>query len=260
MRKISLIILTAVLVFVLGLTSCKKKVVQPTLPPSQTMELNNSEFQGSGQKGELLLSNWTYAAITVGVWSTIVKVTFALPVIAYEHALEQTPQRVDNSTWLWQYDVPFAGVNHHVKLYGSVDPNEDMVSWEMYVDDFNWFVGENNIAATEGYWIFYSPEDQKEKLRVEWTYNYSDSTGTVKYIIIDQDADNYNSYLYYGNNLTGLYNCFFDIVNTADTTSVEIQWHNQTKIGRIKSEKIFGDVEWHCWDENHHDCDCPSSK
>ena len=259
MKKISIVILTMVLALVLGLTSCKKKVEQPTLPPTQTMELNDNEFQGGGQKVEGY-GNWFLAATNVAVWSTIVKVTFALPVIAYEHALDQTPQRVDNSTWLWQYDVPVAGVNHHVKLYGSVDPNEDMVSWEMYVDDFNWFVGENNIAATEGYWIFYSRNDQKEKLRVEWTYNYSDSTGTAKYIIIDQDANNYNSYLYYGNNLTGLYNCFFDIVNTADTSSVEIQWHNQTKIGRIKSIKYFGDDAWHCWDENLQDCTCPSSK
>ncbi len=258
MKKISILIVSLVLAFILSLSSCKKKVEQPVLPPSQTMELNDSDFQSNNLK-EATAVNWLSASITVGVWSTIVKVSFALPIIAYEHALDQTPQRVDNSTWLWQYDVPVAGVNHTVKLYGSVDPNEDMVSWEMYVDDFNWFVGENNIATTEGYWIFYSPDDKKEKLRVEWTYNYSDSTGTTKFIIIDQDADNYNSYLYYGNNLTGLYNCFFNIINTTDTTSVEIQWHNQTKIGRIKSVKYFGDEAWHCWDENLQDCQCPTS-
>ncbi len=259
MKRIATIILSLALVALLGLSSCKKKVEQPTLPPSQTMELNDNEFSSNGQKA-LGATNWFSAAVTVGVWSTIVKVTFALPIIAYEHALDQTPQRVDNSTWLWQYDVNFGLSTHHVKLYGSVDPNEDMVSWEMYVDDFNWFVGENNIEATEGYWIFYSPNDKQEKLKVEWTYNYSDSTGTAKYIVIDQDADNYNSYLYYGNNMSGLYNCFFDIVNTADTSSVEIQWNNQTKIGRIKSVKYFGDEAWHCWDENLQDCQCPSSK
>ena len=259
MKKFYTVIIAVLLLVVFSLTSCKKKVEQPTLPPSQTMELNDSEFMADNQK-VVGYGNWFSAAVTVGAWSTIVKVTFALPIMAYKHALEQTPQRVDNSTWLWQYDVPIAGVNHQVRLYGSVDPNEDMVSWEMYVDDFNWFVGENNIAATEGYWIFYSHDNQKEKLKVEWTYSYSDSTGTAKYIIIDQAANNYNSYLYYGNNLTGLYNCFFNIVNTADTSSVEIQWHNQTKIGRIKSAKYYGDQAWHCWDENLQDCQCPSSR
>ncbi len=259
MKKFTVIIFA--LVLILGMTSCKKKVEQPVLPPSQTMELNDNNFQGNTSEKVEGYGNWFSAAVTGGFWSAIVKVSFAIPIYAYKHALEQTPQKVDNSTWLWQYNVQFMGINHHVKLYGSVDPNQDMVSWEMYVDDFNWFVGENNVAATEGYWIFYSKDAQpKEKLKVEWTYDYSDSTGTAKYIVVDQDANNYNSYLYYGNNLDGLYNCFFNIVNTSDTSSVEIQWNNQSRVGRIKSSKYFGDQAWHCWNESLQDCQCPSSK
>ncbi len=247
------------LIFIFSLSSCKKKVSQPTLPPSQTMEFNDANFNNSQKV--VGAGNWFTAAVTVGVWSAIVKVGFAIPIIAYKHALDQTPQRVDDNTWLWQYDVKIGFVDHHVKLYGSVDPNEDMVSWEMYVDDFNWFVGENNIEATQGYWIFYQNSDQpKEALKVEWTFNYSDSTGTAKYIVIDRDANNYNSYLSYGNTLTGLYNCFFEINNTADTSSVQIQWNDQTHIGRIKSEKYFGDQDWHCWDEQYQDCQCPSAQ
>lgn len=243
-------------VFLFG--SCKKVSQEPILPPSETMELKSEDFSSEQEKFGYI-SNWTIASITVGVWSSLIKITFAIPIIVYKHALDQEPQRIDKDIWLWQYDVNIGIKNYKVKLYAFVDNDDEIVSWQMYINDFNWFVGENNLKATEGYWIFYSyGDDSKEKLKIEWTFDYSDSVGTSKYIIVEQDSDNYNSYLYYGNTMDEMYNCFFDIFKASDTSFINIQWNDNTKIGRIKTEKYFGDLLWHCWDENLQNCECPS--
>ncbi len=242
------ILLTVIVVF----TSCQKNE-QPVLPPESSISLNTDEF-ASGQE-KLVGTNFLWAAAQVGFWTLTINTHFALPIYAYKYALQQEPTQVDDNTWLWQYNVDFAFNTYTVKLYGRVDGRT--VTWEMYVNDFLWFEGHAKTDGTEGDWIFYDT-DSTATIQVDWTFDNRDSTGTAQFTVINDQSDYYGSYIYYGNNLDGLYDCFFNIYNTGDTTSSEIQWNSQTHIGRIKSEKIFSDLIWHCWDDSLNNCVCPT--
>ncbi len=247
--KLSALVLGVILIF----TSCQKKAEEPVLPPTSSVAIDDQEFQSS-KSGEKIGTYWFAAAMQVGFWSAAINTTFAIPVYAYQHALEQDPTQVDDNTWLWQYSVSFMGHTYQVKLYGIVDNNT--VHWELYVNDFKWFEGSTDVDATSGTWVFYNL-DSVATVQVDWTFNSSDSTGTSKFTIINPDNDGYGSYIYYGNTMTGDFNCFFNIYNNNDSSTCEIRWSKETHAGAIKSPKILFDDNWHCWDENLNNCDCP---
>ena len=251
MKNLKLITTIIIATLAISLTSCNK-AKEPVLPPESTMQLNDTEFRSSNKTA----GNWFTAAVQVGVWSTVIKLTFAIPIYAYEHAIEQEPKKINSNTWLWQYNVQMGAAELAVKLYGTVN-DDGSVYWEMYVNDFKWFEGQNNADITAGYWDFYKNTTPPVKtLHIDWTMNYSDSTGTCKYTVVDTSDINYSSYIYYGKTDDGIFNCFFNIYGAKDTTYTDIEWNDESKNGRIRSGKIFGDDLWHCWDSNLQDCEC----
>lgn len=261
LSKITVVVLLAfVLVGTFSLTSCKKKVA-PELPPEGAFVM--ADLSGdTTSKG--LYGNFGYAALNVAVWTTITNVGMAVPVAAYKMALTQEPVHVSGNKWVWEYQVGVGLVivkTYTVQLYGETF--DDRVEWELHVsfngefDDFIWYTGTHNIEATAGEWIIYkSPSENHEFVKVDWTRNKDDGTGTIKYTNIEPENVENGGYIYYGNDQDGTFNSFFDIFNKGDNNLIEIDYNTHTHVGRVKSEFWFFDENWHCWNEQFRDDFC----
>src|ERR1035437_3809947 len=111
MKKICSFVL--ILILCTGVfTSCKKdKGEPPVLPPAESMTIDFTNFAStkksadliSGQKGTEN-SNWNYAAIVAGFWKVIININLAVPVTAFNVAVNQTPVFISTKTWQWSYN------------------------------------------------------------------------------------------------------------------------------------------------------------
>jgi len=261
MKKLIIILILAIFVGFATFTSCNKEA--PILPPENAMIMNNMDT--SSQKsvtGDV--SNWFTAAADVTIWTTIVKVGLAVPTIAYAEALKQTPRHLSGDKWVWQYSVTILLTKFNVQLFGEFNKS-DGVDWEMYVSqvggyqDFLWFTGTQNADGTEGQWILYeSPTKNHQLLQIDWTHDYTNETGTIKYTNIVPDGPENGGYIAHGTNQTGAYDTYYDIYNKGANNLTEIDINSVLFNGRIKDSKVFGDELWHCWDEVLVNTDCPT--
>jgi len=254
-----------VVLFIFGsltLSSCKKGSA-PELPPESAFIL--TPMDSSAQKSLALDTVYAnYAAGTVGVWSFILSVGLAVPVKAYQVALEQTP-RYEKEKWVWEYTFGL-GINktYIVQLYGQVV--DSTVNWEMHIslsgnfDDFVWYTGTHNLDGTIGQWTIYkSPTEDYEFLRIDWTRNPEDNTGTLKYTNIVPDGPENGGYIYYGNDQDGDFDVFYDIYNKGADNLIEIDYNSQYHNGRVRNEVFFGDANWRCWDESYGNITCANT-
>ena len=260
MKKLTTFIILVIFVGLSVFTSCKKE--SPVLPPENTFVMNNLDTN-SQKNTEETYGNWFYAAANVTIWTTVINIGMIVPVTAYVEALKQTPRHISGDKWLWEYNITIVLSTYNIQLYGKFNDN-DGIDWEMYisqvggVQDFLWFTGTQNTEGNEGQWILYkNPTENHELLKIEWTRNLSDETGTIKYTNIEPNATENGGYIYYGNNQTGDYNAFYDIFNKGKDNLTEIELNTQFNNGRIKDSIIFGDEIWHCWDEQLINISCP---
>lgn len=208
-------------------------------------------------------NHWGYSYLNGVFWQTLVKVGMAIPVAAFVESFKHEAEQNEDGQWMWTYEfAPFGGVNHTASLYANVD-NEG-VSWEMYISketqftDFLWFSGQSNLAVTEGTWtLFHEPNDPNPWIGIEWHRNPADSTADIKYTNIDPNSDENGGYIYYGSNSDGIYNAFYEIYNKGKNNITSIKWNIETYEGRVRDFNHFGDNEWHCWDSNLDDIECP---
>lgn len=235
---------------------------QPELPPQSSMAPDFSAFK-DGENGRLeTTQNWPYAAINVGVYSVIIYASLAVPVTAFQFAVDQTPSFDSNTgLWEWEYDVDLQSKGqYNVRLTASVD-NQD-VDWKGYIskagqfDNFVWFEGQSNLAADAGSWDLYeSPNTPSKWLSVQWTKDESDATVNSSFTI-EKEGDFKNSSISYSIDGNTPFDSHVTIVDTKNSNTVEIDWNSTTSVGRVKSPLKFGDELFHCWDANLTDTDC----
>ncbi len=243
----------------------------PTVPPQSTMIIDFNEFPDTSSPGALLKyepvdtvlrGNWGWAAIHVGVWSTLIKVGMAIPVAAFVESFNHQPVQQPDGSWLWTYTLTISGIDHVVKLYGTGVTNG--IEWRMlltktgFYTDFEWFTGFSNTPATEGNWTLnHKPDDPVPFLYIEWSRNVEENSAEVKYTnIIPNSAEN-GSYIHYGKTNDITYNRFFNIYGIEEDRLINVEWNYDQYYGRVKDPKHFGDNNWYCWDENLFDTLCP---
>ena len=114
------------------------------------------------------------------------------------------------------------------------------------------------IAVPQGSWtIFHEPNNPTPWIGIEWHRNPTDSTADIKYTNIDPNSDENGGYIFYGTTSDSIYNAFYEIYNKGKNNTTSIKWNIETHEGRVRDLKHFGDNEWHCWDSNLEDIDCP---
>lgn len=263
MKRLSIFILIPVFI----LFSCAEEDAafsidtQPELPPSSSMAPDFSAF--NEDNGRLAnVNNWAYAASNVGIYSAILYTNLAVPVTAFQLAINQEPTfNFETGLWIWSYDVSLATGNYNVELTANV--SGITVDWIGYIslsesfDRFIWFEGESNLAADSGSWILYEgPESVSKWISVEWNRNIDNGTAT-SFFTIEKEGTFQNSSITYSIDASATFDRSVIIVDTNNSNTINTDWNSISSEGRVKSELWFNDSLFHCWDENLMDIDCP---
>lgn len=278
-RRISVLTFLVFTAYMLALAGCGNDNVTglqgdpPDIPPTTTFLMSFGDFTGAEPPAQAsdgdangvfgaTAQNWSYAALNVLVWNTVLTVGLAVPAASFIAAFGHQPVRHTNGDWVWSYNFYVNEVLHLAELHGRVDGDD--VTWEMYISkedaftDFLWYSGVSDIEATEGSWTIYdNPDDAEPLIRIDWHRNPDEGTADITYTnIIPGDAEN-GGYISYGITGNVPYDAFYDIYNKGDDNHTNIEWHRTTNAGRVQDEDHFGDSTWHCWDGQLQDVDCP---
>lgn len=264
--------------FVLSFNACDDDVSNPSenppeMPPASTLKINFDEFplsssllkngQNFAPDNITTSANWGWASFNVVVWQTLVTAGMTIPVAAFVESFNHDAEKQEDGRWMWSYEfTPFTGIKHTASLFADVGTNS--VGWEMYITkdgqytDFLWYTGESDLLATAGTWTIYAePANPTEWLEIEWNRDPSENTASVKYTnIIPNHAEN-GGYIFYGITSDNTYDAFYEIFNKGQDNLISIRWNKSSKAGSVMDGSHFGDAEWHCWDENLDDIDCP---
>lgn len=208
-------------------------------------------------------SNWNHAAFNVGFWNVVVVVGLAVPVAAFAASFQNIPLQQPDGSWVWSYSVRIGGTVYSAELHGEYIAQG--VRWEMRISkeggyqDFLWYYGENNLPATEGFWIMEeSPEKPNDLLRIDWSRTIADGTYSIRYTNIVPGGPENGGYIDVQYTLQVPYGYIWDIYNKGQDNHTYIEWSDITGDGRVKDSKHFGDDDWHCWDGAHMNVACPS--
>ena len=257
----------------------------PQIPPLSTFLMDFDDFIGQGLvhvtpeytvvtlpdsggflKTTLSKDNWGWAAFHVGVWNVIITVGLAVPVAAFAESFNHEPQQPADGSWRWSYEVTVSDDEYTAELRGEID--NFGTEWEMYIskyedtvvvfEDFLWYFGEADLFLTEGTWTLNKdPEDPTPFVGIEWHRNLGDDPADIKYTNIVPDGPENGGYIFYGTTTDTTYDAFYHIYNKGYDNLTEIEWNRTTKDGQVKDPHHYGDQEWHCWDGDREDIECP---
>jgi len=273
MKKILSLLLLFVFMASL-LTGCKKKKGDPPiLPPEESFVIDFSNFQ-AGKSADFSAfekgvenSNWEFAVLVSGYFRIITVSTLAVPIAAFNVAIDQTPTWLEEKTWQWSYTVTVASVTYKARLVGQIQTSS--VSWKMYVTkegtggfaEFLWFEGTTTVDGTgnptSGSWTLNeSSAVQQPLLKIDWTKTGT-AMGTIKYTYLKTGSFK-NSYIEYGKT-TGTYDSFYNInyYNGTAFADMDVEWSSTASNGRVMCPLWFGDNVWHCWNSNLANIVCP---
>lgn len=260
-------------------TGCKKKPGDPPiLPPVETMLMDFSNFEAGSKSANDLLQkgvndyNWGFSALVAGYWRAVIYVTLAVPVTAFDYALDHDPVYLDDKTWQWSYDVTVLSVKFKARLTGQIRSTD--VLWKMYLaregtgghTEFLWFEGTSNTDRKGGTWTLnHSYTYQEPVLTINWQGDGTEVT-YVKYTYVRalndaRVADTFkNSYIEYKTTATSTsFDSSYNInyYNGSEFSSMNVEWSSTNGSGRVKCQAFYSDTNWHCWDQSLVDIVCP---
>jgi hypothetical protein len=245
----------------------------PEIPPASTFVMDFADFEQEGGKrvdfdptaAQLGFENWGYAALNVGVWSVIITVGLAVPVAAFYESFNHEPELLDDGTFVWSYNFQVANIQHTAELHGVIMGND--VRWDMFIsregdyDDFNWYSGISTLTRTEGTWTLNkNPEEPAPFIDIEWNREPETELGDIRYTNVEPDVPQNGGYIAYAISDDEPYDASYAIYGAEDDNLIEIEWNGTTRAGRVRAPAHFGDSEWHCWDEDRQNADCPAEQ
>lgn len=241
-------------------TSCETEPVddRPELPPVESLQMDFSAFseEPAGTKGTSeTYKNFGYSFVTVAAMNILTGAATILPVLAYGHALQQTPVYKGDYTWEWFFDFNANAKTHTVTLTGARIDNETF-SMEMVIDDVKWFDGVIRYDHTNAFWTLYE-QGTTSVLEVEWNKDYVTEVADLTYTYTKPDQTETGSYITMAYDPEATYDASYTISGAGGM--VYIQWDAMFINGRVKSMPFFEDDLWHCWDtkaNNFVDIEC----
>jgi hypothetical protein len=240
----------------LTVSSCDSEPVdqRPELPPVESMMMDFSDFseEPAGQKGSAnTYTNFLYSYVNVGFWNLAVTLTSALPVAAYGHALQQTPEYLGDNTWEWSYEFPLNGLNYSATLTGKRISNEEF-SVEMVIADASapnagvkWFDGMVRYDHTQADWTFYK-DGTISVLEVGWNMDFESEAADLTYTYTEPGKAETGSSIMWEYIPGNVFDAAYTISMAGGTSDIE--WNITTIEGRVMAPVFFGDDLWHCWD------------
>ncbi|MEN8156338.1 MAG: hypothetical protein ABFS10_05255 [Bacteroidota bacterium] len=264
-RSITALMLALSMLF--AVASCDKEPVdeRPELPPVESLQMDFSAFaeQPAAKKGTgSTVNNFLYSYLTVGFWNLSAGLVTVLPVMAYGHALQQTPVYMGDNSWEWSFDFNDVSMDYTVTLTAARINNEEF-SVEMVVasaltsnQEVKWFDGVVRYDHTHASWTLYK-DGTIALLGIEWNKDYETGEADLKYSYTEPDQNETGSFIMLEYMPEEVYDASYTISLTAGVTNIE--WNTTTIEGRVKAPSHFGDDAWHCWDSHDNgliDIDC----
>jgi len=242
----------------------------PEIPPRTSMLMDFDNFStpqcaaipGTDAFTPLTNQHWGWAALNAVVWEVIITVGLAIPVASFVESFNHEPELQEDGAFLWSYTVTVGSNVYTAELYGRFGGIG--TQWEMYITktgeytDFLWYKGEADILLTSGWWLMYeSPESPNELLNITWNRYPESQTGDIRYTNVEPGSEDNGGYIFYGTQTGETYNAFYDIYDVGIDNHIDVEWHQENANGRVRDPRHFGDDDWHCWDENLDDVECP---
>jgi len=276
MKRFHFYFLVFALVLLVGFVlTCSKDSTEPqetppALPPTNSFIMDFGSFplndgEPLAKTGNVLLqtrANWSWAALNVLVWNTVLFVNLAVPVAAFYASFQHDPYKEDDGSWSWSYGFTAQNNQYTAKLNCALYDN--LAHWKMYIsmdgefNEFLWYQGEGDLGYSHGTWTLYrDPADPVAYIGMEWNRNPQDGTGDIRYTNIKDEDPNKDSYIKYGTMTDSLYNAYYTIYHKNLDNYTLIEWNRDSKAGRVSDKIHFQDDVWHCWDEMLYDTECP---
>jgi len=261
MNKKGKALLAALFLMAFAFYGCEKdKEEKLQLPPESAFSIDLSAFAEQGKSTAEPVPdtyvNFAVARTAVAFWNVILATVVAVPAYSYVKAFDCEPVRVSNDKWKWSYEVSFLNTIYTAELYGEVIEGD--AEWKMYVSqqggfsDFLMYDGRCNFQRTEGYWRLYeNPLAPVEFLRIDWTYNWEEQTGTVRYTYTKEVVDTKGNYIDYGITTDADYNAYYDLYSKPEDKYFRIRYNTTSHEGRVEYEGT-----WYCWDSQLKDIEC----
>ncbi len=271
MKRTGTLFLGALIAIAAILSSCSDDTEAPgnppELPPKASLSVNLGNFtqnEGGRVDQTTAKNNFSFAALNVGFWQTIVGATIVIPSVAFEAAFDHSFE-YQESDGRWKSEYTFGQNGSMITAELFAENTGETVIWEMYLsqegafDRFLWFTGESRVDNTGGEWVLHaSPENPREVLTIDWDRVEGDAVYSL-YTLTDETSEKSGSYIEYGLSSESDFTHFYDVSITdteEDDYDLNILFNQETKVGRVKSNTYFGDSDYRCWDETLEDVDC----
>jgi hypothetical protein len=249
-----------------AVTSCEKDEPEVMkLPPAESLVIDWSMFPSNDKKSldeaGFVYGNYLFSLGTVVVWNTVVAANMAIPAIAYTAALDHTPVYLGDDTWEWSYSVSYNQRTIAARLTGARIDNETY-SVEMVLSEsggfseFKWFDGVVRYDRTAANWTLrHSPDNPVDYLDIAYEKDFETEEANIRYTVIDPQNELYNGYVEFG--IDPAYDLDAHYTVSRGDSATNIEWSTSNNMGRVKAQHHFGDMNWHCWDTQLQDVECP---
>jgi len=239
-------------------TACKTtNPTAPSLPPSSSMNMDNSYSGGQSNKTASGL-NCAAAVTAIGWFDLIIDLNVAIPVASFNEAMKHEAVYDANAKeWVWSYNVVVVGITYTANLHAS--ESGDNINWKMVISqqggfqNFTWYTGVSKKDGTSGTWsLIKSPNANVSFLDIAWNKNSSAGTADTKFTYVEPNQSGTNSYVWWKLTTDIEYNGHYDIYNASNQQLTQIMWNKTNKNGEI----ISADSTTHCWDNTQQDIIC----
>ncbi len=266
-KSFSIFVFVAVLLLSV---SCRKEQKQlpdkpmpeaPELPPKSSFVMDYNGLPGTKIADEKGRANIGYAKFNVLFWNTVLIGNLAVPMAAFSESFRNQPQYLGTLEWLWSYEVIVSNKKYQAKLFGKKMGTD--IEWKMYVSkegafvDFLWYEGVMDQSYQQIEWMIYeSAANPIPFLTINYSADASNGKQSIRYTRAEEIVTE-ASYIEHGN-LPGYdLDRYYTIYLQGDDKLTEIEWNYTYGNGRVKDPVHFKDTEWHCWDEQQLDVECP---
>ena len=258
------------------LASCAKEndidqlTQAPNLPNVESMVLpldilNELDTVGIAEEGEVEFrasyKNWTYAAVNLFVWNSIVLAEMAIPIATLAEAFNHDPYEEGNA-YVWAYDIQDEGDHYFLKLYATLGDSDNEIDWKMVVDlegkysDFTFYTGTTTMGERNASWTIYgAPQNPFPFLQVDYEV-VSNEEATIRYTNVIPGHKDQGNYIEARSYASGEMSRHYDINKGSAEDFLQIRWNEPNHYGQVSEQKHFGDNDWHCWDELGRDTSC----
>ena len=246
----------AIAVALIGCDSTSTADTTPAPIAAAAFDLGADTFPSdNGRAGASAGANYTNAAIRVGIVTTVVGLSLALPSAATHAVTRDTPEVVDG-VWIWATQENVLGTPVALRLEGTPDGGE--IDWRLTAQQvgagadapFTYYTATTSLDGKTGSWRLFDPNQTGAVLRADFDVRAGDDQ-EVTFAVPKGRENGGTSVRYATNGSTHT----FDFVSQPQDERALIQWSETTRAGSITADGFNGGATA-CWNASLANVSC----